>query len=155
PTGPLAHCTPGDFLLANDSARFVIQKAAQRDEHFTGTFGGNLIDAEIVKGGVPQGNDNFWEIQPALNIETVLNAQTAEIVNDGQDGTPAIVRTCGPDDLLDDINPSSAVAGVGTFPDGVDDQDYDIDGCTEYTLAAATRTLQLTTTIENNEAQDL
>jgi len=156
PTGPLAHCTTGDFLLANDSARFVIQKAAQREEHFSGTFGGNLIDAEVVKSGVPQGNDNFWEIQPAFNIESVIDAQTAEIVNDGQDGTPAIVRTCGPDDLLDDINPSSVVGQVGgTFPDGVDDQDYDIDGCTEYVLAASTRTLELTTTIENNEADDL
>jgi len=156
PTGPLAHCTPGDFMMANDSARFVIQKAAQRDEHFTGTFGGNLIDAEVVTGGVPQGNDNFWEVQPALNIETVVNAQTAEIVNDGQDGTPAIVRTCGPDDLLDDINASSAVAQVGgTFPDGVDDQDYDIDACTNYTLTPGTRTLTLTTTVENNEADDL
>ena len=92
-------------------------EGAQRELHFTGTFGGNLIDAETVVGGVPQGRDNFFEFQPMVNIEQAINAPDVEIVNDGQDGTAAIVRTCGPDDLLDDINPSSQVALLGAiFP---------------------------------------
>jgi len=156
PTGPLAHCTPGDFMMANDAARFVVQKAAQRELHFTGTYGGNLIDAEIVKNGVPQGNDNFYEVQPAVNIESVINAQTAEIVNDGQDGTTAIVRTCGPDDLLDDVNPSSVIASAGgRLPPGVDDVDYNVNGCTEYRLDPQTRVVKLVSTIENMQANQL
>jgi hypothetical protein len=155
PTGPLAHCRPGDFLLANTDARFVIQKAAQRELHFTGTYGGNLIDAEIVVGGVPQGRDNFFELQPMVNIEQAINAQTVEIVNDGQDGTAAIVRACGPDDLLDDVNPSSQVAQLGAiFPAGVDDVDFDVIGCTEYRLDPQTRAVELVTTIENLSAED-
>jgi hypothetical protein len=154
-TGPLAHCTPGDFMMANDQARFVVQKANQRELHFVGTFGGNLIDAEVVENGVPQGRDNFFEVQPAVNIETVIDATSAEIVNDGQDGTTAIVRTCGPDDLLDDINPSSAVRGVGNYPPSADDRDDDVTGCTEYRLDPQTRTVEMVTTIENLESQAL
>ncbi|RIK96125.1 MAG: hypothetical protein DCC71_22645 [Proteobacteria bacterium] len=150
PTGPLAHCRPGDVLVANTDARFVIQGDLARNLHFTGTFGGNIIDAETVVGGVPQGNDNFFEIQPMLNIEQVIHATSVEIVNDGQDGTSAIVRSCGPDDLLDDINPSSQVASLGgLFPAGVDDVDYDAVGCTEYRLNPQTRTMEVVTTIEN------
>lgn len=150
PTGPLAHCRPGDFLLANTDARFVVQGDLTRDLHFTGTYGGNLIDAEIVVGGVPQGRDNFFEIQPMVSIEQAIHATSVEIVNDGQDGTPAIVRACGPDDLLDDINPSSQVAQLGgIFPVGIDDIDFNVIGCTEYTLAPQTRAVEMVTTVEN------
>src|SRR5690606_36314329 len=156
PTGPLAHCTVGDFVLANSEARFVVQKANQRELHFTGTYGGNLIDAETVVDDVPQGNDSFYEIQPSVNIESVINATVVEVVNDGQDGTAAIVRACGPDDLLDDINPSSVIEDAGgIFPPGVDDQDYDVVGCNDYRLEPQTRILELTTTIENMEASQL
>jgi hypothetical protein len=147
--GPLAHSRLGDYLLANDKARFVIQDAPQRDLWSVGAFGGNIIDAELV--GHP-GLDNFLEIQPALNIETVINAQTVEIVNDGQDGTAAIIRTCGPDDLLDFVNPSTIIEGVGlSFPAAADDKDYDVDGCTEYALEPDTTYVRMTTTIFNNE----
>src|SRR6185369_15762997 len=101
-TGPLADGRIGDYLLANDVARFIIQDAPQRDLYSVGTYGGNLIDAELI--GHP-GLDNFLEIQPAVQIETVINAQTVVIVNDGSDGAPAVVRSCGPDDVLDFVNP--------------------------------------------------
>ena len=48
-----------------------------------------------------------------LNVETVVNAQTIVVVNDGQNGTPAIIRACGPDDLLDFVNPSSQLISAG------------------------------------------
>jgi hypothetical protein len=88
--GPLANSRIGDWLLANGEARFVIQDVGQRDLYSVGQYGGNIIDAEVV--GRP-GLDNFLEVQAGLNIETVVNAQTVEIVNDGQDGTAAILRS--------------------------------------------------------------
>lgn len=149
-TGPMAHCRPGDFMLSNTESRFVVQGDLARDLHFTGTYGGNIIDAEVVVGGVPQGNDNFFEIQPMVSIEQTIHATSVEIVNDGQDGTPAIVRACGPDDLLDDINASSQVAQLGgIFPAGIDDLDFDVNGCTEYSLAPQTRAVEMVTSIEN------
>lgn len=150
PTGPIAHCTVGDYLLGNETARFVVQKPGQRDMGFVATYGGNLIDAELVENGVRQGRDNFLEVQPSINIESVVNAQTADVVNDGQDGTTAIVRTCGPDDLLDDINPSSVIAQAGgQLPAGVDDVDNDVWACTEYRLDPQQRTVEVVTTVEN------
>jgi hypothetical protein len=149
-TGPLADGRVGDWLLANDVARFIIQDAPQRNLYSVGAFGGNIIDAELV--GHP-GLDNFLEIQPAVQIETVINAQTVEIVNDGQNGGPAVIRTCGPDDVLDFVNPSTIIEDIGNlpFPPAADDADYDVEGCTEYSLAPGERAVRMVTTLFNNE----
>lgn len=150
--GPLAHGTAGDYLLENTRARFVVQDAPKRDLYSVGAFGGNLIDAELVDR---PGTDNFLEIQPAVNIETVINAQTVEIVNDGQDGLAAVVRTCGPDDILDFVNPSTVIEDNGMpFPAAADDRDYEVEGCTEYALEPGTAAVRMTTTLFNNEDED-
>jgi hypothetical protein len=150
--GPLGHSRLGDWLLENDVARFAIQDAPQRDLHSVGQFGGNLIDAELV--GRPN-RDAFFEVQASLNVETVLNAQTIEIVNDGQDGTAAIVRACGPDDLNDYINASSQLAELGlnlpNFNAAADDRDYDVEACTEYRLEPGDRHVSMETIVTNNE----
>jgi len=152
--GPLAHGRVGDYMLANPLARFVIQDVAQRDLYSVGQFGGNIIDAELV---AHPGTDNFLEIQPALNVETVINAQSVEIVNDGSDGNAAIVRTCGPDDVLDFVNPSTIIEDIGglTFPASADDADYDIEGCTEYVLEPDKTYVKMVTTVFNSENRDL
>lgn len=148
--GPLAHGRLGDWLLENCSARFVIQDAPQRDLHSVGQYGGNLIDAEIV--GRP-GRDQFFEFQPALNVETVINAQMVEIVNDGLNGQPAVVRSCGPDDLIDYVNPSTVAEDLGfTFPPAANDADQNIEACTEYSLAPSKRWVRVETIVTNNDA---
>ena len=130
--GPLAHNQLGDFMLENDVARFVVQRAGLRDLHSVGQFGGNLIDAELKSN---PGQDNFFEIQPASNIETVINATSVVVLNDGQDGTAAIVEACGPDDLIDYINASAQIDDFGAvLPAGVDDEDKEVIGCTRYVL---------------------
>jgi len=151
-TGPLAHGVVGDYLLVNTLARFVVQDVAQRDLYSVGTFGGNLIDAELIDR---PGTDNFLEIQPAVNIETVINAQTVDIVNDGQDGRAAIVRTCGPDDLLDFVNPSTVIEDAGLpFPAAADERDYEVDGCTEYVLEPGATAVRMATTLFNNDTEE-
>lgn len=145
--GPLAHGQIGDFLLANDVARFIIQDANKRDMYSVGGFGGNIIDAELVSN---PGNDNFLEMQPIVNLETVINATSAEIVNDGSDGGPAIVRTCGPDDVLDFVNPSTVLEDSGfPVPASGDDVDQDVEACTEYVLEPGASALEVITTYIN------
>jgi hypothetical protein len=147
--GPLAQGKLGDWLLENCSARFVIQDAGQRDLHSVGQYGGNVIDAELV--GRPD-RDQFFEFQPSLNVETVMNAQSVEIVNDGANGAPAVVRSCGPDDLLDYINPSSVAEDLGfSFPPAANDTDLNIEGCTEYRLAAGQTHLEVETFVLNHD----
>jgi hypothetical protein len=146
--GPLAHSQVDDWLLANGVARFVVQDVQQRELYSVGGYGGNLIDAELL---ADPGKDNFIELQPSLNIESVVNAQEVEIVNDGQDGTAAIVRTCGPDDLLDFVNPSSQVLDAGLpFPPLADDTNLMIDACTEYSLAPGDSHVKIDTQVFNN-----
>jgi hypothetical protein len=147
-TGPLAHSQVGDWLLSNCTARFIIQDAPQRDMYSVGAFGGNLIDLELV--GRP-GLDNFLEIAPTLDLETVVNPQLVEIVNDGTNGEPATIRSCGPDDLLDFINPSSqigAIPGV-SIPGHADDRDLPIEACTTYSLVPFSSRLKMETTVTN------
>ncbi len=153
-SGPLAHGRVGDYMLANSVARFVIQAPAQRDIYSVGQFGGNIIDAELVGRS---GTDNFLEIQPAVNVETVINAQTIEIINDGTNGEPATIRSCGPDDTLDFVNPSTIIEDIGglPFPASADDIDYDVEGCTDYTLVADRPYVRMETTIFNFEDDDL
>jgi hypothetical protein len=147
--GPLADGQVGDYLLANTVARFIIQDAGKRDIYSVGAFGGNIIDAELL---ARPGRDNFLEIQPAVNVETVINAQLVEILNDGQDGRPAVIRTCGPDDVLDFVNPSTIIEDIGQipFPAAADDVNYDVTGCTEYTLEPGQAYVRMETTITNN-----
>jgi hypothetical protein len=148
-TGPLADGQIGDTMIENGLARYIIQKPNVRDMYSVGAFGGNIIDVELV--GHP-GMDNFLEIAPAINIETVINATSLEIVNDGTDGGAAVVRTCGPDDLLDFVNPSTVIedAGFG-FPASANDVDQDVEACTEYTLEPDASYVKMVTTIFNNE----
>jgi hypothetical protein len=149
PHGPLAHGKVGDYMLENSEARFVVQDVNQRDFYSVGAFGGNIIDA--VRIGDTE-RDNFYEMTPMLNIETVINAVTLEIVNDGQDGTAAIIRTCGPDDLLDFVNPSGQIrpfAPTIIFPPAADDNNQPIEGCTEYKLSPLKSYVAMETTVEN------
>ncbi|MGH0031410.1 MAG: hypothetical protein ACQGVC_16565 [Myxococcota bacterium] len=161
-SGPLAHRRLGDYCLENDDARFVVQDVTApavptdptpRDFYSVGAFGGNIIDAVLPSNPT---TDNFLELQAMLNIETVANYQTLTVVNDGQDGTAAIVRVCGPDDLLDFVNPSSAILDAGlAVPPGIDDNDQDITACTTYTLEPGDAHVRLDTEVFNNEAANL
>jgi len=156
PSGPLAHAAEGDFLLANAEAHFVVQGPNKRDLHSVGQYGGNLIDAALRS---KPGLESFFEITPSVNIETAINATRVEILNDGQNGLPAVVRACGPDDLLDYINPSTQVAevsgGVATLPPGTDDQDQDVEGCTEYALEPGATSVRMETTVFNGGSETL
>jgi hypothetical protein len=148
-TGPLGHSRVGDWLFENDVARFVVQDAPQRDLHSVGQFGGEIIDAEIVGR---EGRDAFLALSTSLNIETVVNPTTITVVNDGEDGTPAILRACGPDDILDYVNASSQVAQLGaSFPAAADDRDYAIDACIEYALQPGRSDIQMSTTVFSSE----
>ena len=146
-TGPLGHSRVGDYMLESCLARFVIQDAPQRDLYSVGQYGGNLIDAELK--GHP-GVDNFLEVTAMINVETVVNPNSVVIVNDGADGNPAVVRTCGPDDLLDFVNPSTQVTDLGlAFPGNLNDNDQPVEACTDFELAATDAHLKIDTTITN------
>jgi len=152
-SGPLAHGRVGDYLIENCFARFIVQDVAQRDMYSVGSFGGNIIDLELVGNG---GKDQYLESTPIVNIETVINYDELTILNDGTDGNAAEIRVCGPDDILDFVNPSSQVVSLGLpFPAGADDFDQAITGCTVYSLEPDDTFVKMETTLTNEDVVDI
>jgi hypothetical protein len=110
--GSKALGTMGDYLLANQFVRVIVQQ--QGWSRGFGMFGGGIIDADLVRPGDLQtgaggnGKDKFGEFFPALFLqafdvsdEKIQDPKTGawttipgvEIIQDGSSGGPAIVRT--------------------------------------------------------------
>ncbi len=150
--GPLSRCRVGDYLLENDRIRVVVQ-ATQRNLFGIGQFGGQIIDADLVRTLPEVERDNFEEWATAINIENTAHYTGLSVVNDGSDGEAAILRATGVDDLLDFINPSAVVAGFGfPFPDIVDDRDLPITIQTDYILEPGKNSVRVETTLVNTGA---
>jgi hypothetical protein len=152
--GPLSRCRTGDFLLANDKIRVVIQQP-ERNMFGIGQFGGQIIDGDVVRTSGPD-RDSFEEWAVSLNIENTAHYTSVTVLNDGSNGGPAIIRATGVDDLLDFINPSSVVASFGIdFPANQDDRDLPVDITTDYILEPGTNYVRVETTVHNQGATTL
>ncbi len=144
----------GDVLLANDRIQVVIQQPG-RSMFGIGTYGGTIIDADRQRPAAEE-RDSFEELLPAINIENTANYTAVQVLNDGTNGEPAVVRATGPDDLLDFINASSVVAMAGfTFPAAADDRDLPVEVQTDYTLAPGASAVRIDTTVTNRGAAPL
>ena len=110
--GPRVVGGPGDFLLANDAAAFVIS-APVSDELPQRTwyeYGGIVVDAAAVadcKQVSPDQIDEIGLVVGNLNAadftSSVLRsfrADKIEVLNDGADGKAAVVRATGADDVF-------------------------------------------------------
>jgi hypothetical protein len=89
--GVEAHGWLGDYKLYNNRVAFVVENIAQ--PRGWGPYGGTLIDADFVpeNGG---GEELFEEMIPLIDWMTLYPLQ-AEIVSDGSDGGPAVLRISG------------------------------------------------------------
>jgi hypothetical protein len=102
--GPHAIGTIGDFMLENDQVRFIIADTGVNTNdpskttygRVNTTFGGTLVDADIVRpgGGRGRGNDQLAELLPGF-LFTVINPTSVRIENDGSDGRAAEVVVTG------------------------------------------------------------
>ena len=150
--GPLSRCRNGDYLLANDRIRVVVQ-SIQRNILNVGQFGGQIIDADLVRAPGDPDRDNFEEWATSINIENAAHYTDLTIINDGSDGQPAILRATGVDDLLDFVNPSSVVADFGfAFPASANDSDLPVEVQTDYILEPGRNWVRVETTIRNTSA---
>ncbi|MCB9663596.1 MAG: CehA/McbA family metallohydrolase [Alphaproteobacteria bacterium] len=106
PEGPDALARPGDALLANPHAAFVIQGPDDPRTYYH--YGGIPLDAVPLDGCTQTAPEQFGEvgILPAqldlLDFSSSsmrqFRADTVEVVSDGRDGGPAHVRFTGVDD---------------------------------------------------------
>jgi len=102
--GPHALGQIGDFLLENDQIRLVISDTGVSTEpgkmstygRANTTFGGSLIDADLVRvhGSQARGNDQLAELLPGF-LFTVINPTKVEITKRGDDGGAAEVTVTG------------------------------------------------------------
>jgi hypothetical protein len=147
--GPLSRCRNGDYLLSNGKIRVVVQ-SIQRNVLNVGQYGGQIIDADLVRLPGDPDRDNFEEWATAINIENAAHYTDLTIINDGSDGQPAILRATGVDDLLDFVNPSSVVADFGfPFPASANDTDLPVEIQTDYILEPGRNWLRVETTVQN------
>jgi len=106
--GPAADAWVGDFLLENEHIRAaVLSERCESDPEQgvlcstpgPGLFGGTLVDIDLKRGhsreGAGGGQDRFAELFGTMNMD-IGEAHRVEILADGSDGGPAIVRTSGP-----------------------------------------------------------
>jgi hypothetical protein len=150
--GPLAEGRVGDYLLANTRIRAIIKKPG-RDFSFLLTYGGNIIDADVVRPAGEPGRDNFGGMTPMINVSSTANVQEITVINDGSNGELAVIRTFGVDDLFDPIDPGNAIrfisGGIVALPESAIDTDIPVEIMTEYTLGAGDEAIRIETTIAN------
>lgn len=90
PVGPLAAGLPGDLVLENDRARFVVRA---RDEGFVmlGLRGGGLVDAvRIGQGGQQVGEDGLRELTVACDF-WLLDPERVVVEAGGESGEARVV----------------------------------------------------------------
>lgn len=99
-TGEGAYSQLGHLMLYNDRVRFVVQSAVSTRGPLRpvgyGLYGGNLIDADRVRGPGEPGQDLFREMFTTVSLREG-GADEVTVVCDGSGGRPAVVRVVGRD----------------------------------------------------------
>ncbi len=153
--GPQSRCRVGDYLLANDAIRVVVQDIQRNYLAGIGQFGGQIIDADLVRT-VGDDRDSFEEWAISLNIESTAHYTNMTVLNDGSNGGAAVLRATGVDDLLDLLNPSSVIADFGLLlPATVDDVDIPVTVQTDYILEPGAKFVRVETTVLNTDPSTL
>jgi len=146
--GPMSRCRMNDYLLANDKIRVVVQDL-QRNLFGIGQYGGQIIDADLVRTVGPE-RDSFEEFSTSVNIENTAHYTNIVVLNDGSDGQAAVIRVTGVDDLLDFLNPSSVLAGFNLpFPMSANDVDLPVEVMTDYILEPGRNWVRVETTVQH------
>lgn len=134
--GPGAYGEVGKaWVLGNEVARFLVQDAGVSVG--LDLYGGNLIDADLVRPGGAPGEDRFRETFPIVDFR-VLVPETIEVANDGSAGDEAVLRVrggLGPSRILDLLD---GLAG-----------DADLEVTLDYVVRPGEPVLTLRTTLSN------
>lgn len=102
--GPAAQARPGDIVMENQHARFIIQAAD------AGPFGGAVIDADIRRLALAQGYDHLGALVPWLNLGRTARATRIVISEDGRATGRAVVDVFASDAQLLGVDPLALAA---------------------------------------------
>jgi len=115
-------------------------------------YGGNVIDADIVRAEGEPGQDRFGEVGLFLNAAFTLAPESMDVVSDGADGV-AVVRFEGPAKRSDYINTLTGVEALLGFTvplDPLDVPDWWIS--LTWSLATGERFATVEVEVENRES---
>jgi hypothetical protein len=143
PSGADALAEPGDVMLMNEVAAFVIQAPDNPRTYYH--YGGIPVDAVPVAGCGEAGPDQFGEMGFVLGTLDVLEfdqstlrmfrGESAEIVADGSDSGPAIVDVHGVDDTFWLVEMTLITSAYQAGRPKPRSSPYGIDVTVRYTLA--------------------
>lgn len=89
--GIAAEARPGDVMLRNHRARFIIQ-GANRASGGMVPVGGGVIDADLVRDDGTADADLVVDWMTALDVGWLASAQQVDVLDDGQDSGTAVVQ---------------------------------------------------------------
>ncbi|MCK6548959.1 CehA/McbA family metallohydrolase [Myxococcota bacterium] len=120
----------GDWLLTNGRARFVVQDAGSATGW--GLYGGSLVDVDLAPASATSagGDDRFQELFYQCDLRA-FEPTSSEVVADGADGGPAILRLKGRDRGIPLIDAAFAT------------QPLDVELSVDYVLPPTGNTLEI------------
>lgn len=133
----------GDVKIYNDRAQFVIQQPG--DSNYYVEYGGNLVDADIVRAEGQPGRDLVDELAVMIGLGRVVDATRVTVEADGSDGV-AVVRVEG------DTAPMHLITGALESDALVPDLDLHV--ITTYELRPGEAAMTVRTTLQNREATE-
>lgn len=144
-TGPAAQGRVGDFFMANDRIRVVIQQPGRAIAPVP--YGGNVIDLDFVDNPV---GDQFGELGLLLLTGRTADFTDAELVRDGSAGGPAVLRFRGAD-VLDDYFDVRALPSVSSLfrRDLLPDNELGLKLAVTYILAPGSDSVEIIYTLYN------
>jgi hypothetical protein len=153
--GPLAMGKIGDFAIRNGNVRAVARDVG-REHSFMLQNGGQIIDADLARIDPADDRDSWQGIQPMINTGSSQATTFVEVLDPGSDGNAAIIRSTGPDDLLDSIMPNVLIAAAGfALPNSTLDIDLPITLETQLILPPYSNKIEIATTVTNTSGAAL
>ncbi len=143
--GSAGESRPGDYLLYNDRARFAIR--GLRDGCFYAGYPGSIIDMDIVRPDGQADRDGMDDMMTMLGLAWLFEAAEIEVVNDGADGSAAVIRATGTDTTFEFLE--GAIEAHGLFPP------RELELVQTFTLEPGSPALQLDTWVRNTTDDDL
>ncbi|MBM4372054.1 MAG: hypothetical protein FJ098_10400, partial [Deltaproteobacteria bacterium] len=154
--GPDAIGRTGDYLLMNEEAAFIIEAPERANAYYY--YGGILVDAVAVEACRQAGPERFGELGIMMGVlkldlvSSVLRAfrgTAAEVLSDGTDGGPAVVRVTGHDDRfwlveLELIRQAVSQGGAGSLSEPLG-----LDITVDYILESGSPVLRVEVTYRN------
>lgn len=138
--GVTAEGRAGDVKLYNSRVQVVIQGAYEGNGYIDS--GGGIIDLDLVREEGTLGRDLVEDLFLSFDLSRLAHAASVEILADGSDGGPAVVRSRGTD------VPWKFVQGLFERDEPVVD-DLHLDIVTTYELAPDAYALSVVTTLTN------